>query len=43
MILLVTCSKRGAECAGMLETALAESVQVCENVRKAAILTRSNE
>jgi hypothetical protein len=43
MILLVTCSKRGAECAGILEAALAESVQLADSVRKAASLARSNE
>ena len=43
MILLVTCSKRGAECATILETALAEQVQLSDSVRRAAALARSNE
>lgn len=43
MILLVTSSKRGAECAGILETAMAESVQVADNVRKAVGLLRNGE
>lgn len=43
MILLVTSSKRGADCAAVLELALAESVQVAESVRRAASLARSSE
>ena len=37
MILLVTSSNRRAECGKALEQAIGESVEVCENVRKAAI------
>jgi hypothetical protein len=43
MILLVTCSKRGVECAGVLETTMAESVKVSDSVRKAVPMVRANE
>jgi len=43
MILMVTCSKRGADSVAILEAALHEQVQVCESVRKAASLARNND
>ncbi len=43
MILLVTSSQRRAECGNALEQVLGESVEVCETVRKASSLLRSNE
>lgn len=43
MILLVTSSNRRAECGRALEQAVGESVEVCENVRKAASMLRNNE
>jgi hypothetical protein len=43
MILLVTSSSRRSECGQALEHAIGESVEVCESVRKAASLLRSNE
>ena len=43
MILLVTSSNRGVECGKSLEQTVGESVEVCENVRKAASMLRNNE
>jgi DNA-binding NtrC family response regulator len=43
MILLVTSSQRRLECGNALEQAVGESVEVCETVRKAASMLRSNE
>jgi hypothetical protein len=43
MILLVTSSSRRAECGNALEQAVGESVEVCEAVRKATSMLRSNE
>ncbi len=43
MILLVTTSKVGVACAGLLEQALAEPVQVAANLRQAATLLRKQE
>jgi hypothetical protein len=43
MILLVTSSNRRAECGAALEAVIGESVEVCETVRKAASMLRSNE
>ena len=43
MILLVTSSSRRVECGNALEQVAGESVEVCETVRKAAALLRSNE
>ena len=43
MILLVTSSKRGAECATVLQRALAESVQVANSLRRATSILRNEE
>jgi signal transduction histidine kinase len=43
MILLVTASKRGLDCAGLLQQALAEPVQVAANPRRATALLRKQE
>jgi hypothetical protein len=43
MILLVTCSQKGSECATALEAALGEGVQLAESVRKSVTLARANE
>jgi len=43
MILLVTSSNRRVECGKSLEQTVGESVEVCENVRKAASMLRNNE
>jgi DNA-binding NtrC family response regulator len=43
MILLVTSSKRGVECATVLQQALAEPVQLADNVRRATSVMRHDE
>ena len=43
MILLVTASRRGLDCAGVLEQALAEPVQVAANPHRATALLRKQE
>ena len=43
MILLVTSSKRGAECAAALEQAIVETVKVADDLRRAASLLRNEE
>jgi arsenate reductase-like glutaredoxin family protein len=43
MILLLTSSNRRVECGNALEQAIGESVEVCETVRKATSMLRSNE
>lgn len=43
MILLVTSSNRGVECGNAIEQTMGESVEVCETVRKAALMLRNNE
>jgi len=43
MILLVTASKRGAECAAVLEQELAEPVQLADNLRRATSMMRTEE
>jgi hypothetical protein len=43
MILLVTSSNRRGECGQALEQSVGETVEVCETVRKAASMLRSNE
>jgi hypothetical protein len=43
MILLVTSSKRAAECARILEDSMRESVQIADSVRKASSMARSRE
>ncbi len=41
MILLVTASKRGVECATVLQEVLAEPVQLADNLRRATSLLRN--
>ncbi len=43
MILLVTASKRGVECATVLQEVLAEPVQLADNLRRATSLLRNEE
>ena len=43
MILLVTASKRGVECATVLEQDLAEPVQLADNLRRATSILRNDE
>ncbi len=43
MILLVTCSKAGAECAKILEQSLKESVVLADSLRKASSMLRNQE
>jgi hypothetical protein len=43
MILLLTSNSRRTECGNALETAIGESVEVCETVRKAVSMLRNNE
>jgi hypothetical protein len=43
MILLVTASKRGVECATVLQQALAEPVQLADNLRRATSILRNDE
>jgi hypothetical protein len=43
MILMVTSAKAGQEWAAILESALSESVELAESVRKAASLARNND
>jgi len=43
MILLVTASKRGVECATVLQQVLAEPVQLADNLRRATSILRNEE
>jgi hypothetical protein len=43
MILLVTASKRGVECVTVLQQALAEPVQLADNLRRATSMLRNDE
>ena len=43
MILLVTASKRGAECAAVLQQVLAEPVQLADNLRRATSILLNQE
>jgi len=43
MILLVTSNQRRAECGAALEEAIGERVEVCDAVRKAALLAQRHE
>ena len=43
MILLVTASKRGVECAAVLEHDLAEPVRLADNLRRATSILRNEE
>jgi hypothetical protein len=43
MILLVTSNQRRADCGEALEQAIGESVEICESVRKAAVLLHRRE
>jgi CheY-like chemotaxis protein len=43
MLLLVTSNQRRAECGAALEQAIGESVEVCDSLRRAAAMLRSQE